>query len=267
MKRKREDWIYLQHSSCCPPAFLGKFFNKRGISYRTINFWKGEELPSIDEPIAGIVSGGGVMGSYEEEQFPWLVKEKEWLRAHLKKGTPLLGICLGAQIFADAFGGKTYSSGTIESGPGNLILTSEGKKDAVASHLTLPIWLSHGDTFDLPPGATLLCETKFTQAFRLGSALAVQFHPEAELAQIEEWLGFDKEKMEKIGMNYEEVLEDARKNIKTITAASEQFFDAWFANLFPDKNKGISKENYTDTNIKIELSNDKNNHIENQKKN
>jgi len=208
---------------------MRKFFKKRGISLRVINLWKGEELPL--EPVAGIVSGGGVMGAYEEDQFPFLAAEKEWLRGHLKKGTPLLGICLGCQIFADAFGGKAFSSGTIESGPANLILTPEGKKDPVAKHLTLPVWESHGDTIDLPPDAVRLCETKFTQAFRLGSAFAVQFHPEAELEQLEEWLGFDKPKMEQLGMNFNEVLEGARKNIKTITAASEQFFDAWFSDL------------------------------------
>ena len=59
---------------------------------------------------------GGHMGAYNIDTYPYLIKEKEWLNKTISGGTKVLGICLGAQLIADAMGGKAFLSDEIEFG-------------------------------------------------------------------------------------------------------------------------------------------------------
>jgi GMP synthase (glutamine-hydrolysing) len=104
-----------------------------------------------------------------------------------------LGVCLGAQLIAAAAGARVYPSGVKEIGWGSISLTDAGK-DSCLKHLsecdhTVLHW--HGDTFDLPPDATLLASTSLVknQAFTLGrNVLALQFHAEVNPQTLETWL-------------------------------------------------------------------------------
>ena len=147
------------------------------------------EVPSGSDFDAVIVLGGS-MGAYEEEQYPWLVAEKNWLRRLVEAGTPVLGICLGSQLLAEALGGRAMLASTRpEVGVTPLALTLIGQVDPVTRHAGDVAFNLHQDTFELPPGADLLATSAdFPQAFRLGSALAVQFHPDADVHQAIEWV-------------------------------------------------------------------------------
>ncbi|CAL95148.1 glutamine amidotransferase [Azoarcus olearius] len=136
---------------------------------------------------------GGPIGVYETEAYPFVADEIELARARLASGKPLLGICLGAQLIAAAAGARVYPGPAKEIGWSALTLSAAGR-DSVLAPLGAPgvaVLHWHGDTFDLPEGATLLASTPLTphQAFQLGEAvLALQFHPEADPAGIERWL-------------------------------------------------------------------------------
>ena len=121
---------------------------------------------------AGIVSLGGLMGAYEDERYPWLRAEKRLLADAVSADVPVLGLCLGCQMLADALGGRAYRAPTPELGMLEVDLTDAGRVDPVLRHLDVPVPVWHSDTWELPPGGELLASTPaHPHAFRLGSGV------------------------------------------------------------------------------------------------
>ena len=138
-----------------------------------------------------VVVLGGPVGVYEVDRYPWLAGEIEGVRARLQRGLPTLGVCLGAQLMAAALGARVYPGPAKEIGWSELTLTDAGRRSSLLPLEAAPVLHWHGDTFDLPAGATRLASTALTlnQAFEVeGFALATQFHAEVDGAAIETWL-------------------------------------------------------------------------------
>ena len=130
----------------------------------------GDALPPT-AGIDGVIVLGGSMGAYEVDGHPWLVDEKAWIAQVASDDVPMLGICLGAQLLADATGGRAFrSERRVEAGVYRLHPTEAGRRDAVMPHAGDAVFAVHGDTFELPPDATLLASSDdYIQAFRVGS--------------------------------------------------------------------------------------------------
>jgi len=134
---------------------------------------------------------GGPIGAYETRAYPFLPGEIDTIERRLKAGRPVLGICLGSQLMAKALGARVYKGRRKELGWGPLELSKDGRLSPLrelGARTAVLHW--HGDTFDLPKGATLLASTKLyaNQAFAWGErALALQFHPEATAGGLERW--------------------------------------------------------------------------------
>ncbi len=134
---------------------------------------------------------GGPIGAYEDHLYPFLTEEIALLEKRLAADRPTLGICLGAQLMARALGAKVYPGPAKEIGWAPLTLTEAGASGPLRHLGDAPVLHWHGDTFDLPDGAARLASTPLcaNQAFARGaSALAFQFHPEADGAGFERWL-------------------------------------------------------------------------------
>jgi GMP synthase (glutamine-hydrolysing) len=148
-----------------------------------------DELP--DKPAPDLLAVlGGPIGANEDDLYPFLKNEIALITAQLAAGKPVLGICLGAQLMARALGARVYPGRAKEIGWKPLSLTAEGQT-LLGPLKNLPVLHWHGDTFDLPEGATNLASTPDCdhQAFTYGShALAFQFHPEAQEKGFERWL-------------------------------------------------------------------------------
>ncbi|MBF9151812.1 glutamine amidotransferase [Novosphingobium jiangmenense] len=140
-----------------------------------------------------LIMMGGPMGVYEQDQHPWIACQLRRLAMRLEADRPTLGVCFGAQMIAEAMGGKVFAGPHKEVGfhPVQVHAT-----DSPLRHIAdVPVLHWHGDTFTLPPEAELLASSHVYdhQAFRRGrNVLALQFHAEMGLdprfdAWIEQW--------------------------------------------------------------------------------
>ncbi|MEI6984866.1 MAG: glutamine amidotransferase [Rhodospirillaceae bacterium] len=173
-------------------GLLGDELLRRGCLIETLDAGV-DDLAAID-PLAAdlVVVLGGPIGACQSALYPFLRDELRIIESRLKAGRPTLGICLGAQLMALALGARVYPAGQREVGWGPVFLSKAGHHSVLHPlDSTVPVLHWHGDTFDLPPGATLLASTTTCpqQAFSLGpSALGLQFHLEVVESEIERWL-------------------------------------------------------------------------------
>jgi GMP synthase (glutamine-hydrolysing) len=162
----------------------------RGFEVQSVELYEpGARVPAIAEA-AGLVFMGGPMCANDD--LPFLHREVELIRDAVRLGSPVLGICLGAQLIAKALGGKVYKSPVPEIGWFDLDITAAGLSDPVfagaGDPLTVFHW--HQDMFEVPPGAELLATAQGcpNQAFRRGRNIyGFQFHPEMTPTMIEDW--------------------------------------------------------------------------------
>ena len=150
----------------------------------------GDELPQIDESIAGVVVYGGRFDVNPKSAHPFLRDEAGLIEEALRHETPVLGLCLGAQLMADVLGASVgpHPDGHAEYGYYPLIV-SEAGRSVFGDELTVLQSHWHG-WFDLPGDAVHLASTMHfpQQAFQYGeTAFAFQFHPEASLATMSRW--------------------------------------------------------------------------------
>ena len=134
---------------------------------------------------------GGPIGACDEVAYPFLSQELQIIRERLQAGHPLMGICLGAQLIARALGSNVYPGPGKEIGFEPITLTEEGKDSCLSAFDKAAVLHWHGDTFDLPDGATLLASTPLcrNQAYAYGAnVIAFQFHPEGVATGFERWL-------------------------------------------------------------------------------
>lgn len=154
--------------------------------------WTGQPLPTMPEADALVVFGGE-QSATEDDTHPYLPALASLMAAYTKADKPVLGICLGSQILARAFGAENQLGTAPEFGWCDVALTEAGRADPVLSVLPdrFPIFQWHSDTFTLPKGATHLASspTAAHQAFRIGRATyGTQFHFEASRPVVADWL-------------------------------------------------------------------------------
>jgi len=171
---------YLQHVPFEGPGSIEPWLRAAGYSVTSTPLYESGIFPELNE-IDFLFIMGGPMSVNDEEQFPWLVAEKQYVRAAIESGKPVLGICLGAQLIANSLGAKVYRNPVPEIGwfPATSV-ESPGRSGFCFPSSFMPFhW--HGLTFDLPSGAIHLARSSACehQAFQIGSSvIGLQFHLE-----------------------------------------------------------------------------------------
>ena len=174
------------------PGRLGEYFQALGWEILTVELYRGHTLPKTLDSAAGVVILGGPMNVYEEEAYPFLRDEDQFIKQVLREEVPFLGICLGAQLLAKARGAAVTKSPHKEIGWFEAELTEAGERDCLFHGLpgALSVFQWHEDTFAVPVGASLLATSELcrNQAFRVSnSAYGLQFHPEVTQEMVLAW--------------------------------------------------------------------------------
>ena len=215
---------------------LADILAERGFELRYVEPWRAE-FSALDVTTPDLLIGlGGPVSVYEADRYPWITDELRLFERRVAARRPLLGICLGAQMLARVLGSGVYA-GHKELGWAPLRLTEDGKRSVIAplsgERTSMLHW--HGDTFDLPAGATLLASTERVaqQVFTWERfALAFQCHPEVRHEDIESWLvGHACEIATVQGVTVERLRRDTRQLGPTLAQQSRRVLMEWLAQV------------------------------------
>lgn len=154
---------YLQHADGEDIGNMRGWFEARGWEISCTLLYQGEALPDPDGfDWLGIM--GGPMSAYDDALHPWLVEEKHFIRAAIGAGKMVIGICLGSQLLADVLGARVYRAAQQEIGWFEIRRNMDLAHELVSWLPERERFLSwHGDTFELPQGATLLASSDCTR--------------------------------------------------------------------------------------------------------
>lgn len=170
-----------QHAPTEPLGLLESIFAEKKIPFEYIRLYETNEVPRTDA--THLIFLGGAMSVNDEAELPWLKEEKERIRTAVKEKRNVLGICLGAQLIASAFGRKVYryvpeTGWRFLNGEPNTLFPGR-----------FPVFQLHGETFEIPYGGRLLASGPEVrnQAFSYKTALGLQFHLELTGPIINDW--------------------------------------------------------------------------------
>jgi GMP synthase (glutamine-hydrolysing) len=185
--------IVLEHTAGAgASAFTQVLDDRTSIApWRAVDVPARQPLPTDLDTVAGLVVMGGTMSATIPDDLPWMVAELELLRQAVAAEVPVLGVCLGAQLLGAGLGGEVTRRARAQIGYLPVIRTEAAGADPVLGGWpdgAAALFVHEDEVTTLPPDATpMLCADGAVSGWRLGSAWAVQFHPEVDAAQLERW--------------------------------------------------------------------------------
>ncbi len=175
--------LVLQHCPVTPIGLVGERAIERGAELVTLFPHDGDRVPEAMTDYDGLIVLGGPMHAGDDARYPAFVPILSLIRECEAVNAPVLGLCLGAQLIARAFGQQIYRFGGLEVGYPAVHLMPAGRGDPLFQGLDSEqrVMQMHEDSFDLPQEAVLLMrnDTCENQAFRIGKSIyGIQAHPE-----------------------------------------------------------------------------------------
>lgn len=203
----------LQHVAFEGPGKILEILKERGHRIHIIRLYEGDALPDVAEVDFAVLMGGP-MSVLDESEYPYFVDEKEFCRKLTYLGRPMLGICLGAQMIANAHGAAIKKNEEKEIGWHPITHLNSGEVQTVFH------W--HGETFDLPEGATLLASSAAckNQAFKLGNSYGLQYHIETTPESMESIIQNCGAELVETGMFIQDVRDIRSKAARHMHAAN-----------------------------------------------
>ncbi len=218
------DVLAIQNTKNEGISTLGKLFEEDGFGITTV-LAKKEKIPPIAPRVIVIL---GAPESANDD-LSYIKDELALIQNAVKNETPVLGICLGSQLIAKAFGAKVYQGKKKEIGFYSDIEFDNTSKSRLFKDIKSPatVFHWHGDTFDLPDNAIRLAHSKDyqNQALKVGSAVGIQFHLEVDESTIKLWLDRSRDDPNSAPyIKYEEMIREITQNISTIQNNMQIFY-------------------------------------------
>jgi len=215
---------FIQHSPSGSGGLIAEYLAER-TSAEIKKFHSNRMAESSEKIFQSdlVVVLGSPHGVYETH-IPWIAEQRQLMRDLLDRSVPVFGVCFGSQLLATAASGDVKASGNFHLGWGN--------NDVAAAAIWQGPWLRwHGDYISLPSSVEVLASAGgVVQAFHYGSAVGVQFHPEATSDIMRGWasdakLGGERAERASAAIEYYE------KNSDLIRERSYALFDHVLGNL------------------------------------
>lgn len=217
--------VVIANADDADPGLVGAHLEERGFTLTTVTREDPDPwLPPTSADLVVIL--GSAWSVYWESMQEPVARECTFVATAVEAGVPVLGICFGAQLLARALGGEVVPAARQELGWLEI--------EPVAAAALEPLieagpWFQwHADTFTLPPGAELLARSAVgPQAFRLGGALAVQFHPEVTPDIVARWAASDPAPLAEVGLDAATVVERTAQEQQRVRPATARLVDGF----------------------------------------
>ena len=192
----RKKIIILQHIDIETPGYILDLMKKDNLNLTTIQLDEGEKIPNNIEEFDGMFCMGGPMDTWMEEEFPWLIEEKNKIKqfvVELQK--PYLGFCLGCQLLGEVLGGDVVKSKPPEIGILDINMDQSSSNDILFGEFKSTIkalqWHSYEvQNLESNHDITLLGSSPTTkyQIFKYKNhAYGIQFHIEIKNNTVSQW--------------------------------------------------------------------------------
>jgi len=219
------------------PGYLATFLDEHAIEYELLAIDQGDELPVAINQYSGLVLMGGPMSANDD--LPWIPLVLNLIREVHAADMPLLGHCLGGQLISKALGAEIRQNLVKEIGWGQVKVTENALvKSWFGSIETFNAFHWHGETFDLPAGATHLLSSEYceNQAYAFGKHLVLQTHVEVLPAMVVSWCDEAAEELASAMQSpavqqAREMQEDATLHCFFLHKVASQLYGQWIKNL------------------------------------
>ena len=223
--------LVLQHEPGEGLGTLAQILLDGGADLRQVQVHRGEPVPQQIGDATGLVVLGGGMSAHEPDRHPHLRDELELIESALRGGRPILGICLGSQLLAQALGAQVARASAPEIGWHEVTLHPEARAD--------PLWARspdrfiafhwHSDAHPLPSGGVRVASSEgcAVQAFRHGLSFGIQFHPEVDEPILRAMAESGREELEGLGLRPEALLAPMRQHLAGLQAVARDAFGGW----------------------------------------
>jgi GMP synthase-like glutamine amidotransferase len=190
----------------------------QAAGHELVEWVPSREPPPAPDGYGAAMVFGGSMNVDQEDVHPWLAGEKRAIARLVEAGTPVLGVCLGCQLLAEATGGSAARASRPEIGWHEVQMTAEAAGDPVLGELpaTFEAFQWHSYAATPPPGAVTLAHSPVSvQAYRIGdTAWGIQFHAEVSIANATDWIEeYDDPDARRIGLDRAPLMAETREKM------------------------------------------------------
>ena len=209
--------MVIQNITCEHLGNLANLFDLDGFNVTILNS-KNNSIPTDLISYSGIIILGGPMSVYDN--YDYLQNEQKLIKKAVDMNIPTLGICLGSQLIAQAMGGKVYPGNLKEIGWYDIEITENGNREIFngVANLKHTVFQWHGDTFELPASAIILAKSNtYIQAFRIKTAIGIQFHIEVDESMIDEWLRVYSKEVSGLNLDKSNIMSHQKKQIVNLS--------------------------------------------------
>ena len=207
---------------------LKKLFESDGFEIETKHVKK-YSIPQKVDNYAAIVILGGYISVYQN--LPFLDEQQKLIRNANHHQVPLLGICLGSQLIAQALGGRVYKGQRKEIGWFEVKVNNEGRNDIFKgiTNERIKVFQWHGDTYELPKSAILLASSNlYPQAFKVGTSIGILFHLEVTHEIIRNWTSNYRLEMTEVGVSTDSILNNKKNEFENLADNCKVVYSNFF---------------------------------------